>query len=118
VTANRTVLVTGAAGLIGSATARELLDRGCRVVASDDFSNGTWRADEPGLEWVEADVSDASSLTRMAEHGLDAVVHCAAHPGGRSLQEPSENVRVNALGSMRVFEFCARGRVLTWEDIK
>ncbi len=31
-----------------------------------------------------------------------------AHPGGRSLEEPVENVRVNCLGSMRIFEWCAR----------
>ena len=103
-----TVLVTGAAGLIGSAVTRLLVARGYRVVACDDFSIGTWRDGHDELVWEQLDVTDAAFPLRLAGHGVEAVVHCAAHPGGRSLQEPSDNVRVNALGSMRVFEWCAR----------
>ena len=46
----------------------------------------------------------------LARHDPHIVLHCAAHPGGRSLAEPSANVRVNALGAMHVFEWCARNR--------
>jgi UDP-glucose 4-epimerase len=106
-----TVLVTGAAGLIGSAVARVLLARGHRVVACDDFSIGLWREEQPGLVWEDVDVADPRIGERVAAHRPAGVVHCAAHPGGRSLQEPSDDARVNALGSMRVFEACARARV-------
>lgn len=106
-----TVLVTGAGGLIGSATTRLLLDRGCRVVACDDFSGGSWREEREGLAWEQLDVAEPSLGSRLAHHGVEAVVHCAAHPGGRSLKEPSDDVRVNALGSMRVFEACARAGI-------
>lgn len=105
------VLVTGAGGLIGSATTRLLLARGCRVVACDDFSGGSWDEQPDGLVWERADVSEESLTPVMEEHGVEAVVHCAAHPGGRSLKEPAADVRVNALGSMRVFEACARREV-------
>ena len=106
-----TVLVTGAAGLIGSAVVRRLRARGSRVVACDDFSIGTWRHEEDGIQWDSFDVGDASWPDRLASYAVHAVIHCAAHPGGRSLQEPSENVRVNTLGSMRLFEGCARAHV-------
>ncbi|NBY21189.1 NAD-dependent epimerase/dehydratase family protein, partial [bacterium] len=36
---------------------------------------------------------------------------CAAHPGGKSLIEPVLDVEVNALGSMRLFYWCARNKV-------
>ena len=39
---------------------------------------------------------------------LQAVVHAAAHPGGKSLREPIEDVRVNALGSMQIFHWCGK----------
>jgi len=106
-----TILVTGAAGLIGSAVAKRLHERGARVVAADDFSLGTWKDEQPNLIWEPLDVAEADFSARLASHRIEAVVHCAAHPGGKSLQEPSANVRVNALGSMRLFEWCARAKV-------
>jgi len=108
---DQTVLVTGAAGLIGSAVARLLLAHGVQVVACDDFSIGTWHDQPEGMVWERLDVSDPAFSARMAHHRIEGVVHGAAHPGGRSLQEPSDDVRVNALGSMRVFEWCARSGI-------
>lgn len=106
-----TILVTGAAGLIGSAVARQLLVRGARVIAVDDFSLGVWKDAHPGLAWEQVDVAGDDLTARLATHRIDAVVHAAAHPGGRSLQEPSSNVRVNTFGSMRLFEWCARSKI-------
>jgi len=106
-----TILVTGAAGLIGSAVTRLLRVRGHRVIACDDFSIGTWRGEGDEIVWERLDVADAKLSSRLSAHAIDAVVHCAAHPGGKSLQEPAEDVRVNALGSMRLFEWCARSKI-------
>jgi UDP-glucose 4-epimerase len=106
-----TVLVTGAAGLIGSAVVRALDARGLGVIAVDDFSIGDSRPEGDRIVWERLDVADDALAERLAPHAPDLVVHGAAHPGGRSLEEPSNDVRVNALGSMRVFEWCARRSV-------
>jgi UDP-glucose 4-epimerase len=106
-----TIAVTGAAGLIGSALVRALRARGARVVACDDFSIGTWRHADEDIVWESGDVSDPALVGRLGRHGVEAVVHAAAHPGGRSLEVPSDNVRVNVLGSLRIFEWCARARI-------
>jgi UDP-glucose 4-epimerase len=103
--------VTGAAGLIGGAVTRLLLARGHHVIACDDFSVGTWRDADARLTWEDIDVASANAVERLSRHDADVVVHCAAHPGGRSNAEPTADVRVNAFGSMQVFEWCARHRI-------
>jgi UDP-glucose 4-epimerase len=90
---------------------RLLLARGHRVVACDDFSIGTWREADARLTWEDLDVASAHAVERLSRHAVDVVVHCAAHPGGRSNAEPTADVRVNGLGSMQVFEWCARHRI-------
>jgi len=107
----KTFLVTGAAGLIGSSVVRQLVQQGFRVIAFDNFSIGDWNEEKEELIWEKGDIGtvDFGSLSKGSK--IEAVVHCAAHPGGRSLQEPSENVRVNTFGSMRLFEWCTRNQV-------
>jgi nucleoside-diphosphate-sugar epimerase len=72
----RRVLVTGAAGRIGSAVVAELLGRGVEVIAL--VLPGT-AAPAPGVRLVKGDVSDPVSC-QEALAGADGVVHLAARP--------------------------------------
>ncbi len=101
------VAVTGAAGLIGSAVVRYLNNLNIAVTAFD--APGAPDLVPGSLIPVErVDLADPRMFEILDATQPHAVVHAAAHPGGKSLREPVENVRVNALGSMRVFDWCAR----------
>ena len=102
------VAVTGAAGLIGSAVVRRLVEQGQSVLALDVEEAADTAVPGTAVSVTAVDVADASLWAILDGFGPDSVVHAAAHPGGKSLAEPSENARVNALGSMRVFEWCTR----------
>jgi len=102
-----TVLVTGAAGLIGSALVTKLLDKNIKTIACDNFTIGEWKINHDKLIWEADDINSSNFISRLDQYNIDCVVHCAAHPGGKSLNEPSLNVEVNLLGSMRLFEWCA-----------
>ena len=65
------VLVTGASGMLGAATARALADRGHLVTVLQRRPAGL------GLPEVLADVADADAV-RAAAAGHDAVIHLAA----------------------------------------
>lgn len=73
------ILVTGAAGYVGSAIARRLAAEGIPVVALDDLSTGHRAALPSGMPFVQGDFADPAALARA----LDAVpcagtIHCAA----------------------------------------
>jgi len=111
------VLVTGAAGFIGSHTARALLSRGARVVGVDNFdpfyARGTKernlahaRGTDPGDAFVfhELDIVDRAALESvMREQGVDGVVHLAAKAGVRpSIADPLGYARANVDGTQSV----------------
>jgi uronate dehydrogenase len=85
------VLVTGAAGSIGSVVCHGLTDRGHAVAGLD-------RVPEPegfAGEWFTADCADPDAVeavfTSLAGTGLDAVVHLAGFPSEASLPEELES---------------------------
>src|SRR5205085_2648629 len=100
------VLVTGAAGFIGSNLARLLLDEGREVTVYADVSSGYRRSVGalPRARFVEGEVRDAERLTE-AMRGADTVFHLAASVGNkRSIGHPVEDSEVNAVGPLRVLE--------------
>jgi len=70
-----TVVVTGAAGMLGTHLVGRLLATGERVRGVD--RRGGTVPPHPRLEHVEADIRDAAAM-RRAFAGADAVVHCAS----------------------------------------
>src|SRR5476651_2131443 len=74
-----TILVTGGAGYIGSHVVRQLGEAGERVVVLDNLTKGFRQAVTTG-HLVVGDVGDHPLVSRLlAEHGVDTVMHFAAH---------------------------------------
>ena len=92
------ILVTGATGKVGSRLVKRLAHRGDRVRAlvRDPMRAADLRED--GIELVEGDLLDVSSLA-AAVRGVDAVVHCAAFFRGAT---PEQAHAVNDLGSRHI----------------
>ena len=98
------VLVTGAAGFIGSHLTRRLMESGHRVVALDDLSGG-FRDNLPAdADFVEASVLDQDRLTKLFEkHKFRHVYHLAAYAAeGLSHFIRKFNYSNNVLGSMNL----------------
>ena len=110
----QTVLVTGAAGFIGSHTAEALLARGYRVVGVDnfcDFYDRSWKEANlkcvgPGLDVEELDITDGKRIAALvAKVKPTAIVHLAAMAGVRpSIERPAHYCRVNVEGTTNLLQ--------------
>lgn len=110
------VLLTGAAGFIGSATARQLRDIGHEVVGVDSLNDAydpkikTHRLESlrtiPGFEFLEGDIEDRRFLSSVfSDHDFDIVVNLAARAGVRySMENPSVYLQTNAQGTLNILE--------------
>lgn len=96
-----TVLVTGAAGFIGSHVADELLARGYDVVALDDLSGGFRRNVPEEAEFIEGSVTDKKLIDQIFEtHDFKHVFHLAAYAAeGLSFFIKHYNYENNLIGS-------------------
>jgi UDP-glucose 4-epimerase len=73
------ILVTGGAGYIGSHVVRQLGENGEKIIVLDNLGRGFRQAVTAG-ELVVGDVGDFALVSRLlAEHGVDTVMHFAAH---------------------------------------
>jgi len=100
---DRTVLVTGGAGYVGSHCCKALAEAGWRVVVFDNLSRG-WLDFVKWGDLIEGDICDEERIRwAMAETRPDAVVHCAALAYvGESVIEPEQYYRVNTTGTLNV----------------
>jgi len=85
------ILLTGAAGYIGSICAEALLARGMHVIALDSLLEGHRAAVPKGADFCLVDLGNRSQLEGVfTQHKIDAVMHFAAEAlVGKSVREPS-----------------------------
>lgn len=103
------MLVTGAAGLLGSAVSCRLLAIGADVVGVDIAWDGPREAlRAEGIRRIDGDVRDTTALARVARNSrVDTVIHLAAQAlVGPAVRDPASTFSHNIEGSWSVLEVC------------
>jgi UDP-glucuronate 4-epimerase len=121
-----TVLVTGAAGFIGSHAAEALLARGHRVIGVDnfcDFYDRSWKelnlrcvaqsSAGARLDVEELDITDGDRINALVKKTKpDAILHLAAMAGVRpSIEQPTYYARVNVEGTTHLLQAAVENKV-------
>ena len=104
------VLVTGAAGFIGSALSIRLLDRGDKIIGIDNHNDYydpklkearlARHKGHPNYTHIRMDIKDGKAVEELfKEHQFDGVVNLAAQAGVRySIENPLPYINTNMVG--------------------
>ncbi len=117
---NKTILLTGAAGFIGSNLAKRLLAdvKGIKVIGIDNMNDyydvGLKEARleelsaQPNLVFIRGSIADKALIEKtFAEHRPDIVVNLAAQAGVRySITNPDAYIESNLIGFYNILEAC------------
>lgn len=113
---SKVILLTGAAGFIGSHTAARLLADGHQVIGIDnlnDYYSPDWKRQNleplqqhPSFQFYELDILDFAGLKDVAQrHQPTSIIHLAARAGVRpSIADPLLYQQVNVQGTNHIFE--------------
>tara|TARA_B100000686_G_scaffold354894_1_gene468026 strand:- start:5914 stop:6834 length:921 start_codon:yes stop_codon:yes gene_type:complete len=101
------ILITGGNGLIGSSLVKNALNEGYEVLSVDQ-NNPEHDVKSSNYIFRQIDITDKKFSEVIEEFNPDYLIHCAAHPGGRSLIEPYLDIEVNIQATMRIFDICAK----------
>jgi len=109
------ILITGAAGFIGSNLAESLVSLGHKVIGLDNFSPFYPRSikernlenlkEDSNFHFIEGDINDTERLTSLPD--FDVLVHLAAKAGVRpSIENPQSYIDTNITGTHNLLKLC------------
>lgn len=115
---NKSYLITGVAGFIGSYLSKKLLIKGCRVIGIDNINDyydvnlKHSRLDKltayENFTFIKADISDNDAIEKIfAEYKPSVVINLAAQAGVRySIENPDVYIQSNIIGFYNILESC------------
>ncbi|MBX7148113.1 NAD-dependent epimerase/dehydratase family protein [bacterium] len=109
---NKSAIVTGGAGFIGSHLTRRLLDEGWDVLVIDNLSSGRRSNVPEKARFLWLDLGRDDAILEMPAEPVDVVFHLASHVGQElSFERPLYDLKANGLSTMTLLNWCLQKKV-------
>jgi UDP-glucose 4-epimerase len=100
------ILVTGAAGFIGSAIAKSLNNEGIQTLTIDDLSTGYKKNIPDGTVFIEGDCGSPEVISQLDKYKIDAILHFAGQSSGEvSFSNPLVDQKSNTTSSLLLLKY-------------
>ena len=104
-----TLLVTGAAGFIGGAIAKRLLEEGYNVITIDNLTTGFKKNVPDGCEFIYGNDFDDEVLEGLKDRNIDGIIHIAGQSSGEvSFSNPVYDLRTNTESTLKLLDFARK----------
>ena len=102
------ILVTGAAGFIGSKICSELLKKKYTVIGCDDFSSGLKKNVIKGIKFLNIDLSNKKKISILPKN-IDYIFHLAGQSSGeKSFEDPINDLNRNFITTYNLIDFAKK----------
>ena len=105
----KTFLVTGAAGFVGAALAKKLINNGHKVVTVDNLSTGFENSIPEGVVFYKGDVQDSSLIEKLHKYSFDCIFHIAGQSSGEiSYDDPVYDLQTNTQSTLLLLKLAEK----------
>ena len=102
-------LVTGAAGFIGSAIAKRLIDDNNNVVTIDNLSTGFKESIPSKVKFYKGDCSDEKIIKKLEDYNFDCIIHVAGQSSGEiSFDDPIYDLNTNTKSTLLLLKLALK----------
>jgi len=109
---NKTILITGGAGFIGSNIAKRCINEGYKIVIVDNLLTGNLNNVPEEADFINMDISQEDQYMKLSDLEFDAVFHLAAQSSGEiSNEKPELDLSINALGTLLLLRWSMKKKI-------
>ena len=102
-------LVTGAAGFIGAALAKQFIEQGSKVVTIDNLSTGFRESIPEGVIFIEGNCQDKSIINQLNSYQFDAIFHISGQSSGEiSFENPVYDLQTNTESTLLLLKYALK----------